>query len=229
MGAEYIIAIDLYTRPAHPEYMNSPLVKYIKTTWDLSYLLHFNQESVERNRALGYNDTMKAFDKLVGFRYTFSKQQDNSHIQFADNFARQILLFESNLPSKSIILRKVISNPLSKSINEYAEDRLSVSGFFIRGLEICMEILNYEPTEIYNVHDVTTDILKRFFNRESYLYSDLFKNTSTLSMKIDKEYLVGCILYKMLDSETFTDDIYILSNLFPRETTAAFYLYSLMT
>ncbi|MFI3225988.1 MAG: patatin-like phospholipase family protein [Clostridia bacterium] len=228
MGADYVIAIDLFTKPAHPEYIGSPLVKYIKPSWDLSYILLFNKEDLEINRKLGYLDTMKAFKKLLGFRYAFLPDNISEITGCADNFARIILLFESNIPYNSLIVRKIISNPMSKCLKDYTNGILDVQDFFIRGIETCMEILDYDPCEVYNLHEVNRELLEIFLDRENYTYKEFFKNIGALSGKIDKQYLIGCILYKLLDTDNFTDDIYLLANLFPRETSAAFYLYSIM-
>lgn len=228
MGATNIIAIDVLNKPTHPEYMSSPLVKYINTAWDLGSMLDFDADNLQRSRVLGYNETMKAYNKMFGFRYTFSFKGLKGIETFSQRFAKNVLMFESAIPKKNPFVKKLISYPLTKVIKEHSKDKLNKSEFFIRGLEICMEVLNLNPVKIYNARKVNEAIIEHFLDKQSYKYTELFKNIDALSMKIDKKYLVGCILYKICETKTFTEDIYILANIFPKETTCAIYVYSLL-
>ncbi|MFI3115462.1 MAG: patatin-like phospholipase family protein [Clostridia bacterium] len=229
MGADFIIAVDLFANfSAHPEYISSPLVKYVQTKWDLGQILSFKDDFATKNRCLGYNETMKAFGKYAGFKYTFSEKSLQNVNPYADLFAKNILILEATIPASNLLVRKIVSHPISKYIRESATENPSIEDFFVRGLEICMENLRFNPTVVYDLDDVNRKIIKIFSNKSKYKYWDLFKNINKVSMSIDKTYLIGCILYKILESDTFNDEIYILASIFPKETISALYVCSLM-
>ena len=74
MGADEVIAIDLSApgitkKPSK----NIPITK-IKPNNKLTNFLNFYEEGAKRNMKLGYNDTLKKFNKLEGKKYTFKKK-----------------------------------------------------------------------------------------------------------------------------------------------------------
>lgn len=74
MGADEVIAIDLSApgikkKPSK----NIPITK-IRPNNKLTNFLNFYEEGAKRNMKLGYNDTLKKFNKLEGKKYTFKKK-----------------------------------------------------------------------------------------------------------------------------------------------------------
>ena len=74
MGADEVIAIDLSApgitkKPSK----NIPIIK-IRPNNKLTNFLNFYEEGAKRNMKLGYNDTLKRFNKLEGKKYTFKKK-----------------------------------------------------------------------------------------------------------------------------------------------------------
>lgn len=228
MGAFEIIAIDVFKRPAHIDYLQSPFVKYINPSWDLSPILSFKSEFIEENKILGYNDTLKEFGKALGFRYTFEIDSEKGLEKFSQVFSNKLLKFEANVFTNRILVRKLIPHPLTKAIREHTDKTLTKTEFFIRALENCMECLDIKPFEIYNIHQMNEKIIKSFLDRESYEYIELFKKIKNTAFKVDKHYLIGCILYKLLENEEISEEIYFLANIFPKETVSAFYVYSII-
>ena len=73
-GADKIIAIDLKAVGM----IKKPKGKDVKITrissyYDLGKILDFNKDQAKKNMKLGYNDTLKTFGKLDGFKFTFQK------------------------------------------------------------------------------------------------------------------------------------------------------------
>ena len=73
-GADKIIAIDLKAVGM----IKKPKSKDVKITkissyYDLGKILDFNKDQAKKNMKLGYNDTLKTFGKLDGFKFTFEK------------------------------------------------------------------------------------------------------------------------------------------------------------
>ena len=84
MGATEIICVDLRAPGLKRERIKKDIeVTTIKPNNKLSNFLDFNNEAVTKNIAYGYNDTMKTFCKLEGYKYTFKKHnlyQNKKHI-----------------------------------------------------------------------------------------------------------------------------------------------------
>lgn len=243
MGADYVIAVDLYVRPNHPHYQNSPIVKYIKPSKSLGHILEFDRKTIENNIALGYNDTLKAFDKAQGFDYTFRQNFSNKSAMLADGFVKNIYSFESLIHRKSIRhtkrinLPKIIYAPLTNVLKTNIDRKFSSKDFFIQGAEICMDILKIPTYKIYDLDNVNEVLIKNFSNRDEFcsvlsfraMAKDAFKEFMEDRLDLDLKYLVGSILYNMIENKFLSDEIFTVARLFPRETIAAFYLYALMS
>lgn len=233
MGADQIIAVDLFFKPNHPEYQNCPFVKYIKTSWSLGSILSFDKNILNRNSFLGYNDTLKAYNKLVGFRYSFERIGLSAFELLSEKFAKNIFLFESKISSQRLVIKKFVAHPLSFVIKEFTTEKLSLTNYFLRGLEITLELLKFDPCEIYHVHELNQQLIDIFSEKDDYNFTELFKNILPPNAKIrggiDTKYLIGCILYKLLSTDEYTFDLHWLATIFPKETTAAFYLYSIIS
>lgn len=74
MGADEVVAIDLHTSPSHPAYVGKPYVVYISPSRPLGTILDFDRQAIDGNIELGYWDTMKAFGRMAGKRYVFSRK-----------------------------------------------------------------------------------------------------------------------------------------------------------
>ena len=61
LGAEHIIAVDIGTSATHKDEMKSKDVTYLLGN-NLGSFLNFEQEQIQANLKLGYNDAMKAFE-----------------------------------------------------------------------------------------------------------------------------------------------------------------------
>ena len=73
MGADEIIAVDLSAPGLNRKQKKDvPIIK-IKPNNKLTNFLNFYEEGAKRNIKLGYNDTLKKFNKLEGKKYTFKK------------------------------------------------------------------------------------------------------------------------------------------------------------
>lgn len=76
LGAEQVTVIDLKTESNHEGYIRHPRVKYIKPSEDLGTFMNFGKDAIDFSIYLGYSDTMKAYGKYRGYRYTFTPGED---------------------------------------------------------------------------------------------------------------------------------------------------------
>ena len=73
LGADYLIIVDL----GSPGFKRRPTKQVdhilIKPKNNISFFLNFDEKSAKTNIKFGYNDTLKAFKKLDGNKFTFKK------------------------------------------------------------------------------------------------------------------------------------------------------------
>ena len=73
LGAEFLIIVDLGA-PGFKKKINKKINSVlIKPKNNISFFLNFNEETAKMNVKFGYNDTLKAFKKLDGNKFTFKK------------------------------------------------------------------------------------------------------------------------------------------------------------
>lgn len=85
MGADYVVATDLKPYDYKTRHEEDPTVIYIQPRVSLGSFLLFDHDRIDRNMALGYQDTMKAFHKFYGTIYTFSSN-DEPFIKEVDDY-----------------------------------------------------------------------------------------------------------------------------------------------
>lgn len=78
MGADNIICVDLRAPGKTKKIVNKNIpIKIISSKNEIGNFLALEKDQARRSMRLGYNDTMKAFNKLDGTYYTFKKDSLN--------------------------------------------------------------------------------------------------------------------------------------------------------
>lgn len=155
LGANEIIAVNLYHNvDFHKDYLNMPFVKLIKPSWDLGSLLLFKQDVIRRNLMLGYNDTMKAYGKFVGHRYSF--RPTFNYDEAASHMFTQIIKINPKLATKSNNFLKKVMSPKSSTMD-----------YFLRMLEIVAEKLKIDYLKVYEVSELINEVKEAIVVDES--------------------------------------------------------------
>lgn len=153
MGAEEIIAVDL----------NAPGIKQIPTKKvktitikpknKLTNFLNFHEEGSKRNIKLGYNDTMKAFDKLEGNKYTFKKGHiEKNNLMYQETYLHilnKILRFKN--ATKEFYSQLKISDVTKENIQEK---------LLLRVMELVAKDFNLDETTIYTYRSFNRKLKK---------------------------------------------------------------------
>ena len=138
LGAEFLIVVDL----GSPGFKKKPTKKVdsilIKPRNNISFFLNFNEEKAKKNMKFGYNDTMKAFKKLEGNKFTFRKNSlskyylnnkdnilDNTEKKFLTSIERLGKIFKID-ESKIYSLKSFIKALNKKIDNEEALDKKTI-------------------------------------------------------------------------------------------------------
>lgn len=81
LGAEFLIIVDLGSIGLKKKPTKKVKQVTIKPRNTISFFLNFNEEEAKTNIKFGYNDTMKAFKKLDGNKFTFRKNSLTKYFQ----------------------------------------------------------------------------------------------------------------------------------------------------
>ncbi|MBP3917196.1 patatin-like phospholipase family protein [Clostridium sp.] len=160
LGAEEIIAVDLNPSVTHKDELNNENVKYIQSSWDLGSFIDFSSDLTLRNINLGYNDTMKAYGKYGGFKYTFTDLENYSDEKAAAEFTESINKIKeaiNNLKSSSS------SKSFVSSIDDLLAEgtfgkELSERDMLIKGSEVSAELAGLNGENVSEYEDFIKDV-----------------------------------------------------------------------
>ncbi len=216
-GAEEVIAVDIHPQPVHPEYACMPFLKQIHPLHDLGGFMDFNPQLLRRSRMMGYYDTMKAYGRFDGIRYTFTRVNDLKVSDAARRYTRQIALFDASSEARDS--DAVLIGALG------AETPLRVLSWkdaLLRGLELCAQVMGFREDAIYDM-DVLTG---RMLNYARNLDADgsLWDRSLNEAARAGGRVLTAWIYGSMLREPDFIARNRRKLSDFPMETAAALYL-----
>ena len=163
LGAKKVVVIDLNTENNHEGYLRHPSVMYIKPSKDLGNFLNFERNVLDRSIRLGYNDTMKAYGKYLGIRYTFL--QDETGNRYAGEAARCFIDILSSMEAQFDFSDKVRYSRVNKLegctaiLGEYCKKyRPSEMEIFVAALEMFLKALDYDDETEYDIGELLYDM-----------------------------------------------------------------------
>ena len=203
LGADEVLAIDLRApglkKPVKKEKVK---IKYIRPNNKLTSFLNFYPEGAKRNMIFGYNDTLKAFDKLEGRKYTFKKGE------LKKNNKKYIETYTYVL--KKLINSKRLINDFKKLNNISNFDTDSIKEMLLNEtFESTAQHLNIDETKIYTARSLNKKIIKSV--------KDNIKNNN-ISSEIEYYLMIKRGDYKELRQKLILNHLKILR---------AIYIYSL--
>lgn len=184
MGADEIIAVDLSAPGLNRKPKKDiPIIK-IKPNNKLTNFLNFYEEGAKRNIKLGYNDTLKKFNKLEGKKYTFKKGSiEKNKKKYLETYQ---YIFESIMQNKKTIenFKKLIK--ITPSQKEQILDKI-----MLKLIESLAKDLNLDETKIYSIKKFNK-LLKRkvktentkISNQLNSLTKDIIKKKTSVKRKV---------------------------------------------
>lgn len=195
LGATDILAIDLEAIGLVKKPKDKDInIKYIRPNNKLDGILMFENNAIKRMIKLGYNDTMKFYEKLDGIKYTFKKGT-------IDKFY--------NLYKEKIVDLSNIYNINIKEINKLSQLRKLIEDAF--------ELFEVDDENIYSYKDIIR-ILNRKINEVDY--PKLEKPEDILKV-FDKKTIIKFIYTKMNNNDKIN---YNLFNLLHKELIISLFL-----
>ncbi len=195
LGAEEIIAVDLRAVGVKKDYdKNKVKVTTITPKNDIGNFLVFEKDYTRRSINLGYNDTMKKFNKLEGNLYAFKiNSLHRNYIRKQEKFMQLFSTFvgKDNENSK---LKKFMKNNFEKEFNEV--------------LEQTAKLFDIDPSKIYRTSTLNM-IIKRNFSKiklDSFKgVKELLKNKILKNTFISKELVL--FIYQELNKNKKSNKI----------------------
>ena len=215
-GMEEIIAVDIHPQPVHPEYASMPFLTQIHPLHELGSFLDFNPERLRRSRLMGYHDTMKAYGRFDGMRYTFTRVGDLKVSASARQYVQRVARFDAQAKDRDgdavLIDALGAETPLRK---------LSWKECLLRGLELSAQVMGFREDAIYDM-DVLTGHLLSFVRAHDT--GDTGERGLIDAARTSSRALVAYAANAMLRDPDF--EIRCARRLadYPMETAAAMYL-----
>lgn len=168
MGADEIIAVDLKAPGIKKLPKKNIKITLIKPNNEINNFLDFNDKNSKRNITLGYNDTMKVFNKYEGIKYTFKLGTKKKLIKKVTNNYNNII--------ENIINNNELSTDLITLIQNYKK----IDKVIINLIEKTLEDLKLDETKVYNYY-----FLKYYLRKQIKKYKEKEKNIKILDNEID--------------------------------------------
>ncbi len=238
MGADEIIAVDLKAAGLERSYETDLPVRVIRPQWPLGKSMEWDTALSAKNLIMGYNDTMKSFGYMDGFRYSFIPGTAGSLTQ-ACMEAFPALLVGTGIYAEAAA--KDFTH--TKLVRTVAENRRLRPGrmpalFGLVCAEIAGECFEIDPTPVYSGTDFTTEIANTFlpyWNQgaarvELALGAERdLRHRSALLRKLERRDIVSFIYAQIAPSMTgakLPQEYRLLAGFVPQELWAALWLYS---
>ncbi len=182
-GAQHVIALDIGRQRSHAQYDMRPNVTYIRTSHALGGLLTFDPALSRVNRTLGYNDTMRAFGRLRGTRYTFDPLDAQRLVSRAREFVIWLTRVEADLEQVQYGGVPLFSF-LEKDLPP-AKDELD---YFLRACELCADVAQVPPAQVLTFDSLVKQLRARLPLQEA----DEMAGTLFSSPQPDQKLVVAC-------------------------------------
>ena len=213
MGADNIICVDLRAPGKTKKIVNKNIpIKIISSKNEIGNFLALEKDQARRSMRLGYNDTMKAFNKLDGTYYTFKKDSLNR------NYKR---IYERYINNLNCYFKDKNINFKYKKI--YGKKKVEQFNFILENL---MKAFDFNDTIIYRTSFVNV-FLRRQIKKEKNNNHSIIKKvikTKNLNKNFISKELIYYIYDELLKNKKQSKILNNLLMLFPDSFMCAIYL-----
>lgn len=235
LGADSIIAVDLESvgRIRKVKASNKKITT-IRCGWSLGTFLVFDPEMSKRNMRLGYLDTLKAFGKLKGTLYAFQRESCQPVTKRLHASESELLAAAKKLDSTlANTLERLLLHRLLRDYRNRIGDPLpfTVGQQILMAAEYCGELLDLDPTPIYDLEDFNQKLLETF---QETFHEPITQPTNLLDLpklretlrEYEKKHLLTYFVQRIREFYAGGKgaELLFLAGGFSKEFTAALYL-----
>lgn len=225
-GARDIVAIDIGKHRSHTQYDRRPNITYIRTSQPLGGLLTLDSALSARNRILGYNDVMRAFDRMRGVSYSFDAVDAQALYARAQDYVIHLTQLETSMCHSNALTRtREIGAPFFSLLEEDLPEKADCIDYLLRGCELCAQIAEVNPAQVMTFATLRDELHARLplEKAESMLGSLLGGRVGVLFAKpqIDRKLVISCLYHLLLREGSFSPLALRTLSAFPREMLCA--------
>ncbi len=225
MGADSIIAVDLDAIGIRKKVKKTNIdLTYIKPNVNLGEVLVFDKKVNKYNICLGYNDTMKAFQKLDGDFFTFRKNDlKKNYKKYGKDYAYAAKRMIGINNKK--ILNQLLTNVFYQDLINNNFDNEKIFNESIEYLGKTFDIANYK---VYDIKLFNHFLQNKFINEDdNNLRIDDLKKIN-IGKEIKHRHIIKVIYNYMLKPIEYHKEITELSMRYPKDFLGALYLYTII-
>lgn len=223
LGATEIIAVDLRAIGFKKAIKDKTVdITYISPRNKIGSFLVFDKTQARRAIRLGFNDTMKTFNKLEGNNFTFRRYN------LVKNYNKYIDRYESKLNdifkhTDSKLLNKVFHSEMFKDI---LNNKILYNNFN-NLVEIAGKIFNFDESTIYHIRSYNKGLLTALSNTPAVELEEITTQLKNKKLEniIDRRKIVK-YFYNQIEKNDISFK-YVLP--FSNEFLVALYIYTVKT
>ena len=152
-------------------------VHYVYAKHNMGNFMIFNKESAHRDIKLGYLDTMKVFDELIGVYYAFDKNANIDAHKYNKNIKDIYKQLFTKVPTVGT-LEKVATSKVINHIKKYDEDVFSNVSDILVLLEMAAQNYEIDYTEKYSFEQLANLVVEKY---NEYIKSEEYQKMLSLS------------------------------------------------
>ena len=188
-------------------------VHYVYAKHDMGNFMIFNKENANKDIKLGYLDTMKAFDELIGIYYAFDKEANTDAYKYHNNIKNIYKQLFTKVPTVGT-LEKVATSKIINHIKKYNEDVFSNVSDTLVLLEMAAQNYEIDYSEKYSFEklaDLVIQQYKEYVKSEEYQkmlsLSEMMKTVVSLDEirrlvhQFDKRNIIAYLVYLLTGTE----------------------------
>lgn len=220
MGADEVIAVDLKNIGIKRKTKNKDIpITVIEYKLNDTGTLIFTKEKARERIKLGYNDTMKKFNKLDGNRYTFKYNSLNNNYNKIKDYYIDLLkvIFLSN---NSKLIKDIFKITKYNTLFTNIKQNKDISSYMLDSIEYLGKIFEIDNTKIYDIDKYNRLLIKKVKELD-YL---------KVGTKLKGKMLIGYIYNKYMSSdnkEKVCKELFNLALVFNKDFLGALYLISI--
>lgn len=219
LGATEIIAVDLRAIGFKKNIKNKAIdVTYICPRNKIGSFLVMDKMQARRAIKLGYNDTMKTFNKLEGNKFTFHRYNlVKNYNKYIDRYEAKLTDIFKHTDSK--LLSKVFQSDIFKDI---LNNKILYNNFN-NLVEIAGKIFNFDESTIYHIRNYNKGLLTALSNTPAAKLEEIADQLKNKKLEniIDRRKIVK-YFYNQIEKDNISFK-YVLP--FRNEFLVALYIY----
>lgn len=219
LGATEIIAVDLRAIGFKKTVKDKTVdITYITPNNKIGSFLIFDKNQAKKSIKLGYNDTMKKFNKLEGNKFTFKKYNlIKNYNKYIDNYENKLKELFKHSDSK--LLNKLFETEVFKGIL----NSKTLYNNFNQLIEEAGKIFNFDETNVYNIKNYNRGLLNALSNTEIIELEKIARRIKDKNLEniIDRRKIVKFFYNQIENNKVSFKDILLFTN----EFLVALYIY----